>query len=247
MMDELAKRLGVTLEELHGMECTIKQINSMTSFNNKSALSFIQFHKVKPSKRDYYRGQQYRNVYSFGKLLKLAAKSQTALGEPYDGIAQENILDNFQTQINERQKQLALLVDQIIDKEITLKRINHSINVSGKQLQQTLNDPLLDEDEILLLAGIRRLKCGIYFLIKDQSVVYVGQSINITQRVAEHTKTKDFDTFTYVQCKRENLNQIEAMYITRLKPKYNYNSLGRLQLPMAFTQFMDVPLEERAE
>jgi hypothetical protein len=244
-MDELANRLGVTLEELNSMECTIKQLNSMVSFNGKSPLSFIQWQKVKPYRQEFYRGNQYRNVYKLGYLLNLANDISVSIGGPYDSIEKEQLLDKYKTEIELHQEKLISLKEQINTKEITLLKILHSINVSGKQLQQTLNDPLLDEDEILLLAGIRRLKCGVYFLIKDESVVYVGQSINIMNRVAEHNKSKDFDTFTYVQCKRENLNQIEAMYIQRLKPKYNYNSLGRLVLPMSFTHLMEVPVEER--
>jgi hypothetical protein len=105
-----------------------------------------------------------------------------------------------------------------------------------KKLKQSLDQPLLDEDAILLLAGVRRKRCGVYFLIHDDEIVYVGQSINIHQRIGEHEKTKIFTTFTYVECSYEELNKIEARYIDMFKPKYNYNYLGRLVMPMSKEQ-----------
>jgi hypothetical protein len=244
-IEELANYHGKTIDELMGMECTSKQLSALLSISSKPPINFITMYKIPVHRQDFYNTKQYRNIYTFKSLVDKANEVGALLGRPYDHINQEEILSNFELSIKEHHEKLDQLRSTILEKERTLSKLEYSLNVTGRQLQQALNDPLLDEDEILLLAGIRRLKCGVYFLIKDESVVYVGQSINITQRVAEHTKTKDFDTFTYVQCKRENLNQIEALYIQRLKPKYNYNSQGRLVLPMVMARFMDFPEEEK--
>jgi hypothetical protein len=242
---ELASYHGKTSEEILAMECSIKQLDAILSISNKPPIRFIQLHKIPVYRKELYNSKQYRNIYRVKDLVDKAIEVSAALGIPYEKIHQEEILNKFQLEINAHHEKLAELRLAISDKQKTLSRLEHSINVTGKQLQQTLNDPLLDEDEILLLAGIRRLKCGVYFLIKDESVVYVGQSTNIAQRIANHKATKDFDTFTYIQCKPENLNTIEAMYIDRLKPKYNYNSQGRLVMPIMFTKFIDFPEAER--
>lgn len=63
--------------------------------------------------------------------------------------------------------------------------------------------------------------CGIYFLLKDQQVVYVGQSTNIFCRVADHLLSKEFDSFSYFECDRKDLTDFEAAYINKYKPKLN--------------------------
>lgn len=65
--------------------------------------------------------------------------------------------------------------------------------------------------------------CGIYFLLSDGVVVYVGQSKLILSRVASHIAeaTKVFDAVAFVRCKPENLNDFERRYIEKLLPKYN--------------------------
>jgi len=67
------------------------------------------------------------------------------------------------------------------------------------------------------------IKCGVYFLKKKSEVVYVGQSINIAQRISDHQreKEKDFDSFDYVECSVDNLNSNETFFIHYYNPKYN--------------------------
>lgn len=83
---------------------------------------------------------------------------------------------------------------------------------------------------------------GIYFLIQDKKIVYVGKSRDIKERIAEHTKPhsdKKFDSFSYIELpeefldynrvydinEKENiaLNNLEGLYILKYKPKYNIN------------------------
>lgn len=64
--------------------------------------------------------------------------------------------------------------------------------------------------------------CGIYFLIQDGEVVYVGQSIDVLNRVAEHAAgPKQFDRYYYIEVEPQHLNTVEADYIVTLGPKYN--------------------------
>ena len=76
--------------------------------------------------------------------------------------------------------------------------------------------------------------CGIYFLCKEDSIVYVGQSISIYSRVYEHKKSgiKDFDSVFAIPCEKEKLSKVESAFIYLLKPKYNWSrTLGEFCAP----------------
>lgn len=65
----------------------------------------------------------------------------------------------------------------------------------------------------------------IYFLYKNGKVVYVGQSSAGLSRLEHHRQRKghkkDFDSFSYIFCEKEKLDETEAFYISQFKPKYN--------------------------
>ena len=61
---------------------------------------------------------------------------------------------------------------------------------------------------------------GIYLLKKGGVVVYVGQSINIEQRIKQH-KDKKFDDYMTIECEKNLLNETEEAYILLFNPKYN--------------------------
>lgn len=66
--------------------------------------------------------------------------------------------------------------------------------------------------------------CGsmIYFLTKNEEVVYVGQSKEGLNRISFHSYTeKDFDNFYFINCPVEKLNDLENYYIMKYFPKYN--------------------------
>jgi len=68
---------------------------------------------------------------------------------------------------------------------------------------------------------------GVYFLIKDNRVVYVGQSVNIFARIASHASHKDFDSYAYVSCPKDQLDILESLYIhTLIPPLQGKNSKG---------------------
>ena len=66
---------------------------------------------------------------------------------------------------------------------------------------------------------------GLYFLIRDNEIVYVGQSItNVLVRIGQHSLDKEFDSVTVLQTlPNANLNDLEASYIYHLEPQYNGN------------------------
>lgn len=63
--------------------------------------------------------------------------------------------------------------------------------------------------------------CCIYFLIKKDEIVYVGQTTKGISRVYAHLGDKDFDSYAILGCKEDELNDLEAYYIVEFNPCYN--------------------------
>jgi len=80
---------------------------------------------------------------------------------------------------------------------------------------------LLTESAIVGAAKPADGFCGVYFLISRGRVVYVGQSVNVFSRVAQHSADKDFDAMAWVPCERRMLDKLESLYIHTLSPELN--------------------------
>lgn len=63
--------------------------------------------------------------------------------------------------------------------------------------------------------------CGIYFLIENNKIVYVGQTKNGYFRIFEHIKTKSFEKFSIFVCEECLLDYYENYFIMNFKPKLN--------------------------
>lgn len=63
--------------------------------------------------------------------------------------------------------------------------------------------------------------CFIYFLLKDNEVVYVGQTKHGIIRPLTHTKDKDFNEIKILYCEEKELDLTEDCYIQKYKPLYN--------------------------
>ena len=62
---------------------------------------------------------------------------------------------------------------------------------------------------------------AIYFLVEEDTVVYIGQSTNPASRVAAHGSTKIFDRGFILPVPRSALNGVEGALIRLLQPKLN--------------------------
>jgi len=86
-----------------------------------------------------------------------------------------------------------------------------------------------DLDQAVHMPDMSRLATsGIYFLMLDGVVVYVGQARDMRRRVSDHIAegVKTFDTIAYVPCRVDRLNEVERGYIEKLMPKYNRCALS---------------------
>ena len=120
--------------------------------------------------------------------------------------------------------------------EETLQRME----LFSQSAMSLTNKTLLSEQEIVESASKWKKATGIYFLIKDSKVVYVGQSVHIYSRIASHYD-KEFDSFAYIPCDQELLDKLESLYIHVLRPERNGNhSAGKKHAPLNLEQILKV-------
>jgi hypothetical protein len=61
---------------------------------------------------------------------------------------------------------------------------------------------------------------GIYFLIRDSEIVYVGKSANVLDRLSKHIE-KGFDSFSIVECSWKDMRMLEPHFIYKFSPPLN--------------------------
>jgi hypothetical protein len=101
---------------------------------------------------------------------------------------------------------------------------------------------LYSEQEIVSASTLAPKVCGIYFLIYNGSVVYVGQSIHIWSRISQHTSArKPFDRVAFIPCDQKHLDLLESLYIHFLRPELNgaVSPNGIKSAPLSFCDLMD--------
>lgn len=64
---------------------------------------------------------------------------------------------------------------------------------------------------------------GVYFLLKDDAIVYVGRSTDILTRLANHSReaSKAFNRAFVVECPAAHMDRLERLYIDKFKPPHN--------------------------
>lgn len=60
----------------------------------------------------------------------------------------------------------------------------------------------------------------IYMLVRKRTVVYIGETFNVRDRILGHSK-KDFDKVYFLPCIFSNRKELERMLIQKLKPIHN--------------------------
>lgn len=60
----------------------------------------------------------------------------------------------------------------------------------------------------------------VYFLLKQNKVIYVGQSKSLKNRLMAHSD-KDFDDMSFICVPEHSLNDVEAFYIVKFNPELN--------------------------
>jgi predicted GIY-YIG superfamily endonuclease len=63
--------------------------------------------------------------------------------------------------------------------------------------------------------------CGVYYLWDGASVLYVGASRNVEQRVCQHRSRIDFCGYFCDECDPHELDELEVAAIKEFAPPYN--------------------------
>ena len=73
---------------------------------------------------------------------------------------------------------------------------------------------------------------GVYFLCSKGEVVYVGQSVNVPNRIGQHFGNKTFDMAFFMRLPESDLDFVEGAFIRALEPRYNFGKQhGNLVAP----------------
>lgn len=92
-----------------------------------------------------------------------------------------------------------------------------------KRLPRIINP--MDISLLLERSNIKKFESpqiiGIYFLVHNNIVIYVGQSIDIYTRISSHKNKKEFTSAFYIECPEEELKCTEDYYIIALNPPLN--------------------------
>lgn len=114
-----------------------------------------------------------------------------------------------------------------------LKQIDQMNEIANKVSGNTL----LREHEIVLVSKPWQQFTGVYFLIDNGKIVYVGQSVNVYSRIAQHSQKK-FDSFAVLPCQKTELDALESLYIHVLRPPLNSNDTTTFA-PMSIKKLME--------
>lgn len=85
----------------------------------------------------------------------------------------------------------------------------------------TKHRPVLEKEIVDAAKLEHSAVAGVYFLVANDCVVYVGQSVNVYTRIQQHKADKQFQSWTYIRCNPSELDALEAIYILLLRPPLN--------------------------
>jgi hypothetical protein len=107
-------------------------------------------------------------------------------------------------------------IEELERKRQVIQKIETMNEVANKIASKTL----VSAEAILSAAKPWQNFTGVYFLISNNKIVYVGQSVNVYARLSAHAN-KNFDSFTVLPCPKEHLNVLESLYIHMFNPPLN--------------------------
>ena len=91
-------------------------------------------------------------------------------------------------------------------------------------------DVMLSREQIINGAFPHEPVAGVYFLIRDGDIAYVGQSNNVFDRSFSHERA---DAWSFIRCRPDQLDALESLYIHALRPRDNARKAdGSMHAPM---------------
>jgi len=88
--------------------------------------------------------------------------------------------------------------------------------------QGNLDPTGIMELEDILAIGKRIPVAGVYFLMLNGELVYVGRSDSVLKRLSQHRANKlFFDQFHVIGCTDKDQKKLEQFYISKFRPRLN--------------------------
>lgn len=118
--------------------------------------------------------------------------------------------------------EMSKAVPRSISTQKRLIQDHRIINCIPQRFRDAVSKANYSSDEILLARMPANNMTGIYFLINNDKIRYVGQTVNIFHRLAQHKRNdKVFDSYAFIPCEKEQLNELEKTYLDLLMPEEN--------------------------
>lgn len=133
----------------------------------------------------------------------------------------------------------------LFDEEVLLKEIKEELIIKNKRIKTdviafnldlctTKNIPkiLIPMLNDVYEFNYQKFPPCVYFLVYDDNIVYVGETIYLSTRIDAHKKEKIFDSVFYIPVIKQELKRVEKAIIKYLKPKYNNEPFVHCDLTM---------------
>ena len=178
--------------------------------------------------------------------IKSLAASFDNLANQFNQISMRNHGIKMESEALEKKlKRITKKLDEreheIIALKVLIERLQEKLDATQSRSNRLLLGFLCDDQKILSKEFPKELKeldgklfdyhayrtPVIYFLIRNNQVTYVGQSIDVGGRISQHRKSrKKFDRVVYVRVEEGELNSTESYFIKALKPEDNLTGRG---------------------
>ncbi len=171
------------------------------------------------------------NKMYYSQLTKTVEQRKAIAAKGVETRRKNKALREVQEQLK-RDKRDHLLVEI---EALTKERNDLLLHEHFGELISTIgNKSLLRESEIVQQSSKWGGVSGVYFLIKQDRIVYVGQSVNVFARIGTHQTDKDFDSIAWLPCDKGVLDKLESIYIHTLQPPLNGRlNNGYINAPLA--------------
>lgn len=119
-----------------------------------------------------------------------------------------------------------------ISNEEKLYHINEIINKCIISMERSIDLFGCEQKQIINMSQYVNFKIqGIYFLIHNNEIVYIGQTVNLLTRMSNHHILKNEKCkISFLQVENEgDLDVVECFYIRKFKPKLNRDKKGCLK------------------
>jgi len=136
---------------------------------------------------------------------------------------------------------------EIAELENRKARTTHTLSLDECSNRVTSRDMLLEEEIVAHSSGYE-FACGVYFLVHEGAVIYVGQSVNVYARVYTHKQEghKLFSSFAFITCEKEELDILESLYIHALCPSGQGRSTHKNRAaPYSMRQIIELGRREK--